>query len=131
MLEGSCLCGAVRWSFDGVPGTATICNCSACRRYGALWAYDFEGERVHVSGPTKAFLRNADSILGFHFCTECGCIAYWRATRLLEEERTRIAVNLRLSAPERAARIPLRTFDGLDTFKDLPVDGRCVVDVWS
>lgn len=43
MVEGSCHCGAVRWRFAGVPESATACNCSVCRRYGALLAYDFEG----------------------------------------------------------------------------------------
>lgn len=42
MIKGSCLCGAVQWQFDGVPDGATACNCTACRRYGVLWAYDFE-----------------------------------------------------------------------------------------
>jgi hypothetical protein len=41
MVEGSCHCGAVRWSFDGTPESATACNCTVCRRYGVLWAYDF------------------------------------------------------------------------------------------
>src|SRR5262249_39749528 len=44
MIEGSCHCGAVRWTFEGVPESATACNCTACRRYGVLWAYDYEGE---------------------------------------------------------------------------------------
>lgn len=57
MIEGVCLCGAVRWSFDGVPDSATACNCSACRRYGTLWAYDYENERIKVSGPTRMYAR--------------------------------------------------------------------------
>ena len=60
MIEGSCLCGGVRWQFAGDPDGATACNCTACRRYGVLWAIDH--------------------------------------------------------------------FDGLDTFTDLPRDGRCVAD---
>ena len=75
MVEGSCACGAVTWRFDGVPEGATACNCTACRRYGTLWAYDHEGEGIHVSGPTTAYVRG-DS-LGFHFCPTCGCMAYW------------------------------------------------------
>ena len=73
MIEGSCLCGAVRWSFDGVPAEATACNCTACRRYGTLWAYDYEGERIRVSGPTRAYARGRS--LEFHFCPGCGCMA--------------------------------------------------------
>ena len=53
MLEGSCHCGNVRWSFDGTPESATACNCTVCRRYGVLWAYDYEDERIRVSGSTS------------------------------------------------------------------------------
>jgi hypothetical protein len=127
MLQGSCLCGAVHWRFDGVPEGATVCNCTACRRYGTLWAYDFEGEAITVSGPTQAYVRG-DS-LGFHFCPTCGCVAFWRSLTQ-ENGRRRIAVNLRLAEPEAVATIPIDHFDGLGTFEDLPRDGRCVVDYW-
>ena len=42
------------WQFEGEPDGATACNCTACRRYGALWAYDYEGEGIKVSGATRA-----------------------------------------------------------------------------
>ena len=129
MLEGSCHCGAVRWRFDGIPDGATACNCTVCRRYGVLWAYDFEGEGIHVSGPTTAYMRG-DKSLGFHFCPTCGCVAYWRALQANEAGRRRIAVNLRLTEPEPVADIPIDHFDGLDKFEDLPRDGRCVRDYW-
>ena len=54
MLQGSCLCGSVRWQYEGFPESATACSCTACRRYGVLWAYGYEGEGVAVSGVTKA-----------------------------------------------------------------------------
>jgi hypothetical protein len=127
MLQGSCLCGAVQWRFDGVPDGATVCNCTACRRYGTLWAYGFEGEAITVSGPTQAYVRG-DS-LSFNFCTTCGCVAFWRA--LAEQDgRRRIAVNLRLAEPDPVAQIPIDRFDGLSTWEDLPRDGRCVVHYW-
>ena len=128
MIQGSCLCGAVQFRFEAVPDAATACNCTACRRYGALWIYDYEGEGVHVSGPTQAFVRG--KALGFHFCATCGCIAYWRALEVNKEGRRRLAVNVRLAEPEAVAQIPLRRFDGLVTWEDLPQDGRCVVDHW-
>jgi hypothetical protein len=81
MIEGSCHCGAVRWSFDGMPDSATACNCTVCRRYGVLWAYDYENERIRVSGPTRAYARGRQNI-SFHFCADCGCVAYGaRATQ--------------------------------------------------
>ena len=74
-----------------------------CRRYGVLWAYDYEGEGIKVSGPTKAYVRG--KALEFHFC-------------------------LRLTEPEAVARLPIDHFDGLNSFEDLPRDGRCVADYW-
>jgi hypothetical protein len=129
MIEGACHCGAVRWSFDGVPEAATACNCTICRRYGVLWAYDYQDERIRVSGPTRAYSRGSRSI-GFHFCPDCGCVAYWRATNADKEGRRRIAVNLRLAEPDDVAGIVMDHFDGLGTFTDLPRDGRCVADMW-
>jgi hypothetical protein len=128
MLYGSCHCGAVKWQLDAVPESATACNCTVCRRYGVLWAYDFEGEGIKVSGPTQAYVRG-DSI-AFHFCPACGCVAFWRALEPNAEGRRRIAVNLRLTEPEPVAPVPIDHFDGLNSFEDLPRDGRCVSDYW-
>ena len=128
MLEGACHCGAVHWRFDGVPDSATICNCTVCRRYGVLWAYGHEDHGIAVSGPTRAYVRGRST--EFHFCPTCGCVTYWRAIAPLPDGRRRMAVNLRLAEPAPVAAITLDRFDGLDTFDDLPRDGRCVSDVW-
>ncbi|MGE3477624.1 MAG: GFA family protein [Rhodospirillaceae bacterium] len=128
MIRGTCLCNAVEWSFEGVPDGATACNCTACRRYGALWAYGYEEEGIEVSGRTRAFVRG--EAVEFHFCPACGCVSYWRAQTVDDRGRRRIAVNLRLADPALIADIPLDHFDGRDTFDDLPRDGRCVKDMW-
>lgn len=126
VIEGSCHCGKVEWRFEGMPESATACNCTVCRRYGVLWIYDFVGERIQVSGATRAYVRG--KALAFHFCPECGCVAYWLALKADTEGRRRIAVNLRLSEPDPVGHVPIDHFDGLDTFDDLPRDGRCVAD---
>lgn len=128
MINGSCLCGAVHWTFAGEPDGATACNCTACRRYGVLWAYDYENEGISISGETRAYVRG--KALEFHFCAHCGCVAFWRGLQLDEQGRRRIAVNLRLAEPNVVAHIPIDHFDGLDTFDDLPRDGKCVADYW-
>jgi len=127
MIEGACLCGAVHWQLDTFPEGATACNCTACRRYGALWAYGHEGEDVAVTGPTETYVRG--KALAFHFCPKCGCIAYWRALAPWEG-RTRVGVNLRLTDPAAILELPIDHFDGLATYRDLPRDGRCVSDMW-
>lgn len=131
MLEGSCLCGQVRWRFNGLPASATACSCTACRRYGALWAYGWEGEEVELAGETRAFVRgdaHGDS-LSFNSCTRCGCVSHWRSLAPDEHGRWRVAVNLRLCEPGPIAELPIRHFDGLN-WQNLPADGRCVRDMW-
>jgi len=132
MLTGSCHCGAASWTLQGDPGAVTACNCTLCRRYGALWAYDYENERISVAGPATAYTRadEAEPALEIRFCAVCGCVVCWRGLRTDAEGRRRIAVNLRLAAPAAVADLPIDHFDGLDTFADLPGDGRCVRDLW-
>jgi hypothetical protein len=129
VLEGSCHCGTVRWQLDEVPKSATACNCTACRRYGVLWAYGFENENVKVQGATIAYVRG-DAQLSFNFCATCGGLGYWRGLHPNEQGRRRIAVNLRLTEPRPIAQVPVRHFDGLDKWEDLPADGCCVKDMW-
>lgn len=128
MINGSCHCGNVTWQFKGMPEGATACNCTICRRYGTLWAYDFENELIEVVGSTKVYIRG--KAIEFHFCPTCACVTHWRAQHLESDGRRRIAVNLRLTEPEPIAKIPIDHFDGLNTFDDLPRDGRCVEDYW-
>jgi hypothetical protein len=128
MLTGSCHCGSVKWKFDGIPEGATACNCTVCRRYGVLWIYDYEGENAHVAGQTKAYVKG--KAIEFHFCPTCGCVSHWRAQRPDDNGRRRLAVNVRLSEPETVAQIPIDHFDGLNTFDDVPRDGKCVSDYW-
>ena len=128
-MEGSCHCGAVRWRFQGVPESATACNCSICRRYGALWSYGFYGEQIEVSGDTRTYLWDRKSI-EFHFCAQCGCIAYWRTADLGADGRHYGAVNLRLAAdPATVQAIPLLHHD-TETMADLS-DDMSVADVWA
>lgn len=132
MIEGSCHCGAVSWTFAGEPDGATACNCTICRRFGGLWAYDFENEGIHVSGPTTAYVR-ADKhggSISFNFCPTCGNLAFWRGLKPREDGRRRMAVNLRLAEPETVATIPIDHFEGFVGFEDLPRDGKCVADYW-
>ena len=131
-LRGSCHCGSVHWLLKGDPGSITACNCTLCRRYGALWSYDYENERITVSGPRTSYTRvgKADPSLEILFCPTCGCVICWRSLRVGEDGRRRMAVNIRLAQPEDIADLPIDHFDGLDKFEDNPPDGRCVRDLW-
>jgi hypothetical protein len=132
MLTGTCHCGAANWTLVGEPGSITACNCTLCRRYGALWAYDYENERIQIQGTVRSYARatKANPSLEILFCPNCACVLSWRGLGLDENGRRRIAVNLRLAPPEKVADLPIDQFDGLDTFDDLPSDGRCVRNLW-
>ena len=130
MIEGTCLCGEVKWKYNAIIESATACNCTACRRYGTLWGYGYLNNEITVSGHTQAYKRN-NKVLGFHFCTVCGCVAYWLLSAPNKDGKLRIAVNLRLANnPEEVAPLLIDHFDGLDKFEDLPRDGKCIKDLW-
>ncbi|MCB9977918.1 MAG: GFA family protein [Rhodospirillales bacterium] len=131
-LKGTCHCKKLSWTLTGDPGSITACNCTLCRRYGTLWAYDYENERIRINGPSQVYTRTdgAQPSLEIHFCPTCGCVLCWRGLKPQKDGRRRIAVNIRLAEPEAVADLLIDHFDGLTTFEDLPRDGRCVKDLW-
>lgn len=94
MLTGTCHCGAAHWTLEGDPGSITACNCMLCRRYGALWAYDYVDERIRLAGQTSAYTRSGKDApsLEILFCPTCACVLAWRGLRASAAGRTRIAV---------------------------------------
>ena len=129
--RGRCHCGAVGWRYLGEIADATICNCTVCRRYAALWAYDWDGHGIHVDDPKRLLAHYVrGKHISFNFCSACGNLVSWRGLAPHADGRLRTAVNLRLAEPQDVAHILLRRFDGLHSFEDLPVDGRTIADVW-
>jgi hypothetical protein len=66
MLAATCHCGAVKVTVPRGPRRITNCNCSICRRLGALWAY-YPVDQVVVDAPpgaTEAYIWG-DRILKF------------------------------------------------------------------
>jgi len=119
-LSGSCHCGAVRIEVPSAPEWVASCNCSICRRTGALMAY-YPPAEVRVEGEAATYL-TGDRFIRFHHCAACGCHTHWSANPealagdLPEEVRAalgeRMGVNARLldgfSVAGRVA-----TFDGV------------------
>ncbi|GGL54269.1 GFA family protein [Wenxinia marina] len=132
-IEGRCLCGACGWTYRGRPDHATSCNCGACRRYGALWAYGWIDEEIALTGVSRPHVRPIeDSGLAFHHCPTCGCLMHWTGLSPHEDGRTRAAVNLRMATDPAAVRgVRVRLFDGADSWtapEGLPE--RTVGDYW-
>ena len=131
MITGTCHCGAAHWTLEGNPGRVTSCNCTLCRRYGALWAYDYVDGRIAVVGPVQSYSRSEKPSLEILFCPTCGCVLGWRGLKPAGNGRVRIAVNVRLAPPEAVADLPVEHFDGFDKWEEVRDDARpCVRDLW-
>ena len=132
MLQGRCHCGRVAWRLDAVPESATACSCTACVRYGALWAYGYLNHDIHLTGEAEAYRRtDAEAgALSFMFCGACGCLTHYLSTAPDADGRLRTAVNLRMTEIETIKRLPIDHFDGRDRWEDRPRDGRTVEDLW-
>ena len=110
MIEASCHCGAVTIEISRAPDTVTDCNCSICRRYGALWAY-YPLADVRVSGPSKFYIWG-DREIEFHHCETCACITHWAP---VDASRNRMGVNARLMEAKILAEARVRRLDGAVT----------------
>lgn len=75
-VRGSCLCGAVHWSYDAPFSTMLHCHCSACRKHhGTLYATTVVGPLTsfHWRGGTEKIGTWASSPRETRsFCTVCG-----------------------------------------------------------
>ena len=115
MINGTCHCGAVSFDYPTTPEFAVACNCSACRRYGAHWIYE-TADKIKISGETLSYSWG-DKDLAFHSCKICGVTTHWSNRN--DPVSGRMAVNLKLADPDVAKPIPIRPFDGADTWEFL------------
>lgn len=76
MLEGSCLCGAVRYEVSADPGPIVHCHCHTCRKaHGAAFSsvMPVTREAFRWTAGEEALNRFESSEGKFrHFCTRCG-----------------------------------------------------------
>jgi hypothetical protein len=111
---GQCHCGAVAFTFDDTPDAATKCNCSICRKLGATWIYTHPKNVQFTQGMnSNVEYKWGEENLSFHSCATCGATTHWS---LNAEDPQKIAVNLNLIDPAKVAHIPVRRFDGANTW---------------
>lgn len=118
MPTAVCHCGAVSVDVPDVPETLTDCNCSLCRRTGALWAY-YTLASVRFSGhpdQTEAYLWG-DKMLRTVRCKNCGIVTHWEPVDT--EAGGRMGVNARNFAPSELENVRVRRFDGANTWQFL------------
>ena len=107
----TCHCGTIQIRVRQLPRTLTSCNCSICRRYGALWGY-YAASSVQIDAPkgslaTYSFNRRARV---YHRCKTCGCVTHY--TYRQKRAREPIAVNGSNFEPSVIAAARVRRFDG-------------------
>ena len=74
LQHGSCHCGTVKFEVRTAVAPATRCNCSLCRRKGALMTPAFAGSELKIlSGEESLTLYQFNTRTSKHyFCKNCG-----------------------------------------------------------
>ena len=110
MLSTTCHCGAVRLEVPEPPPFLVLCNCSICRRNGALWAfYEADAMRIEGAEHAVAYVFGPKTIRTMH-CGRCGCVTHWEP--LVAKPGMKFGVNMRNFEPEQVGDARLRRFDG-------------------
>jgi hypothetical protein len=76
-IKGGCLCGAVRYTAEAGPTSATVCHCRDCQKFtGSAFAalVRVTKESLTIEGTLKTFtsLGGSGNPILRHFCPECG-----------------------------------------------------------
>ena len=97
------------------PDYLIDCNCSICRRNGALWAlYDVGSVEVRSDpGAWTAYVWGARTIRTMH-CKVCGCATHWEPVGANSDAK--MGVNARNFEASTIAGIRVRKFDGAVTW---------------
>ena len=116
MFETRCHCGNVHIKTTLFPDVVTSCNCSICRRYGALWAYYDESQMtVRDENNSLSTYKWGKEKITFHVCGNCSCVMYHSC--LDRDGVPRVGINSRMADPELPQEIAMRFFDGADTWE--------------
>jgi hypothetical protein len=118
MVTATCHCGAVHIHVRKAPRTLTQCNCSICRRYGALWAY-YVPSSVHIEAPRFALERYSwkNRIRDYYRCKKCGCVTHYKYRK--QSDWNTVGVNAVNFDPAVIAAARIRRLDGAKTWKFL------------
>ncbi len=113
-LSGTCHCGSVAFEVSR-PAFMVACNCSICRRYTALWVHapPASARIVEGEGQTDTYIWG-DEQIEFHSCKSCRAVTHWTGV-----DGARWAVNMRMVDPADLEGLPVRHFDGADSWEFL------------
>ncbi|MCA0909209.1 GFA family protein [Qipengyuania gaetbuli] len=72
MIEGRCLCSAVRIELDEPAGQVEICQCSMCRRWGGAFYSALSGSGFTIHGEDQIAVYQSSAWAERAFCKTCG-----------------------------------------------------------
>lgn len=96
MLTGQCLCGEIKFEYDGPLGPIALCHCSQCRRaHGSAFSASAPIQRMrfkYLAGEDR--VREFESRPGKYraFCSLCGSQLYSRVDAIPGIIRLRVGV---------------------------------------
>jgi hypothetical protein len=74
LLEGGCLCGAIRYQVEGAPSSISVCHCRSCRLASGAptvgWFVITRSQFTLRSGTPSIYRSSAEVRRGF--CGDCG-----------------------------------------------------------
>ena len=109
--QGSCHCGAVTFEADGEIEGGLSCNCSICRRKGALlWFVPREALRITAGEDALGTYTFNQHVIRHQFCATCGMHPFGLGTG--PDGREMAAINLRCLDDVDLASVPVQHFDG-------------------
>lgn len=79
MINGSCLCGSVKYGITGAIGDIVHCHCGTCRKaHGSAFSSVAAVQDSDFNLLSKTSLKSYESSAGKHryFCSNCGSQLY-------------------------------------------------------
>lgn len=121
MITATCHCGDITLQTSQKTATLTQCNCSICRRYGAMWAY-YSRKSVSITakpGSLKPY-HWGDGKIDFYHCTRSGCVTHHGRSVTKIDGTDTLAINMRNADDTRlAGSITVEMLDGASTWEIL------------
>jgi hypothetical protein len=115
--EGSCHCGAIRFSVTGPIDELADCNCSYCAKAGYLhWEVDPAQFSLKTSEGQVADYQFGTRTSHNYFCATCGTSPFRRS----RSDPNAIDINVRCLDGVSFEGIPVEVFDGLHWEEQMP-----------
>ena len=101
MIEGSCHCGNISFHISEQPAALVDCNCTLCRRIGALWGHiSIAAATITADQDATITYIQGDRSLAVHSCRACGCTTHWENLRPDESDHMAVICALLASTTD-------------------------------